>query len=422
MTRLSSLIVIWFAVESTHLYKYLAIAIGLQPFMFVILGMALKVIFISSKIANTWQFRVPRKRFVIMIFSLLTLVTYPIIQGALFGTLTPASGAIWINYWLTFFAAFILFTGEHNRLGTFIKTFILVTLIGVIVGYLQGDWFQQMTTVIDVRMYEKGRALGFYGQPNTLGINAFLCVLLVFISTKSKQLGSVNAGWLASFLISVILLSGSRIAIAMMFLCGFIIFKLYGGFIRGRLQGKGVMAVIFSSCVLFVAIIFINYQSSSIDASSGSGDNILARIDYLWLVLTGGIDDVFADRSIFLRSTAFSEYMSLIIQKPIIGWGLGSESLMRETAQITIHSHSSILSIFLEFGLLGTLTLAFLMIIFARKLSALKSISYMDYVILLSSICLLLITTSVFTFNLFFVMVGVVMSIGVVDLAYYRNR
>jgi O-antigen ligase len=409
------------AIESTHLYKYSAIGLDLQPFLFVLAGMIFKLFFISFSIFYTWKFSLPRKVFVTMAISFLLLTLYPIIQGGLSSTLSLFSGAIWINYWLTFSSALILFITERNRLGLFIKIFIVVTMVGVILGYLQGNWFEKMTTSMEVRMYEKGRALGFYGQPNVLGINAFLSLLLIFIAGKFNQLGLQNAGWLVSFIIVLILLSGSRIAIGVTAASFLIIFNLYGLFSSGRLKKSGVMAAIFSSSVLILGFTFINYQSNSIDASIGSGDNILARLSYIWLALTGGIDDVFLDRSAYLRSSAFSEYMSYIIQKPLIGWGLGSEALMRGIGHITIHSHSSVLSILLEFGLLGFFILLFIMFIFARKIRSLKSISFAEYGVFISSIFLLLIFSSVFTYNLFFIILAAAMSIGSVSLVYIKN-
>ena len=396
------MLVFWAVFEASHFYKYFAVAAGLAPFQFILAGMVLKSALILSILMVPFSLRITIKDLKVFLVSFGVLTVYPILQGGYFGHLGLPSAAKWINYWTTFYGMYLVARTSKLSLQYLFKLFVITTVFGIIVSYLQGDWFYKMIQLMEARVSENGRALGFYGQPNTLGISCVFALIVGFLFRKANSSFSASEVIFVIFLFGCIVLTGSRLAI------GFSIIVFYVFFSKSRIGLNRHTLFIFCGIVLFIAasLFLVYFLGSGKDVKSD--DNAIARLAFVFGVLSGDFGLLQSDKSVFLRLSTMIDYISLVGQKIFFGWGVGSEAVLKEQGVILLHSHSSVLSILLEFGFFGggILATVFWLIFSSLRNQFLLRKSHASLIVG-CLVGLAFLSSSVF-FNIFYLVVGAI--------------
>ena len=352
MPNLALFATFWIAAEATHFYKYFAIGVGVPPFFLIIFSMLVKSLVVMHYLVLACGFKLKKDQAAIFTVSLGVLVAFPIFQGLFFRSLSLNSGAFWLNNWLTFAAVFCLLQRDGKNLVNLLGLFAILSLVGVIIGYIGGDWFLRVAKVIEARPFENYRALGFFVQPNSLGISIVIGILILFISNFIRpSLGP----WIPLCLyisIVIIVLSGSRVAMGIGLTSFAVLFLA-----RWKVFSSPIQSIILGILALFISF-FLYLVMQNYSQKLKSEDTIMSRVLFFNEVAVG--DRNFTEgRSVSLRLSAFANYLKLIEQRPILGWGTGSEQKLKDSNKIILHSHSSFMSNLLEFGLVGVAILYF---------------------------------------------------------------
>lgn len=347
MTSLSNILVVWTVFEASHFYKYFAVAVGLAPFQLILVGMVLKSAIILSILVTPFGLKINIEDLKVFLVSFGLLTVFPVLQGAYFGYLDLASSAKWINYWTTFYGMYLVAKNCRPSLRFLFKLFVITTVLGIVISYAQGNWFYNMIRLMEARVSENGRALGFYGQPNTLGISCVFALIFGFLFRENYSRFRAGEIIFVILLSICLVLTGSRIAI------GFAIVVFYVFFSESRIGINRQTLFLFFGIVsvIVVSVFFMRFFGSGADVKSD--DNAIARLAFVVGVLSGDLGLLQSDKSVFLRISTMIDYISLFGQRFFFGWGVGSEVFLKEQGVIELHSHSSVLSILLEFGMLG---------------------------------------------------------------------
>lgn len=228
---------------------------------------------------------------------------------------------------------------------------LVVVAVGVGLWYLVPGAYIPLAQAAGAQLNYNERAFGFYLQPNTLGLSVcFLFFAAFFVFTKLVT-QPIRFAIVVAIGVATVLASGSRFS--MLLLAAFVLFRpdpiaRVRGIARGLLVRLGVNAT---------ALLIVWVTASSVFVLFGLADklqdgNVFDRVSTLLagnVFHAGDSDD---SGSFYLRRQAQSVYEELIVNRPIFGYGIGSQEYFFEKGVIELAAHSSFLAQLLEYGVL----------------------------------------------------------------------
>lgn len=240
-----------------------------------------------------------------------------------------------------------------------------ITFIGSTLSMLMPGYFEAVASLASARTEIMGRAYGFFMEPNNLAIGVALMFTGWFSLWRPKN-SPFEVMAILAFL-CLMLLSGSRTGMVLATV-SVVCISTYSWSKRLR-SARYVLTLSLLIVCLTVGIIGANYYVSTIGEASRRPGDLVDRVQPMLQFrfnLDGGLRD---DQSLRERREAQVVYWTLIKEKPIAGYGLGTESHFLETGYILKSSHSDALTDALEYGVIYPFVLSILMLQLYRKRS-----------------------------------------------------
>lgn len=279
---------------------------------------------------------------------------------------------------LTIFSTYYIYALKkvrEEKILNFCKVILLLSVITCLGGIIEG--YFGLTNPLQI--VEKGRTLGFFGNPNETGLQTNLTLFIacfLFLANRLRLplfifvIGISAYGAILTFSKSAIILTGGLLIF-------FILFNLF--YVR-RVQ-KSVrwsFTIFLSGLVVFCATVVIPAFTSFYAEASHSQRR---RINSIYeLVIEGKINE----KTTSERSLVAPDAIRLIGERPVFGYGLRSFS-KGGLFSVDIGVHNSFLKIWGEGGILSILLWIAFMLYLVKKglLSKDKAVAFFTLGILM---------------------------------------
>lgn len=333
---------------ATDTYRAVALAASVSlPVITAVLLAVLAMFFLSG---GRQALRLLKKPCVALLLCLLTL--WPI--AALSYSVAPPIKLIMerLSFSIVFLSSTLFFV-KYGLVGArkIFSISAVVASLGAALSWLAPGLFLGMASQAGTSILYEGRAFGFFLQPNVLGMG--MCfIMLAWIASEMDRSSWLIAVWLLIFGATV-LLSGSRFATLAMFLMLFLVYVGSGSSSR-MVNAHHIIRVMQFGAIL-AALWFIVYAivffAIDIDNLVEKG-NIYDRLNSLihFKIFHSGDSDGQAG-SWALRKAAWEEYWAMLVERPWLGHGYGTQSTLFWDLRITTAAHNSALALAVDLGI-----------------------------------------------------------------------
>jgi len=236
-----------------------------------------------------------------------------------------------LHYFALLLASAIFFRRISKHRYIFIGA-ILATLVGVIASLLYPSAFFEMANLASARIDYFGRGFGLFLQPNLLAYNLIILALLLGLSTERSKARFFTLGFTIVF--AALFLSGSRGGVAT---GGVLLLSIF--ILDGMVKSKQFYIAMISAVPASLVLLFVLL-----------GIDISPYIDRIGSLFAGQWAE---QGSVQLRTIYQERFLTAIIEKPILGYGLGSYAGLHERGVLLGAAHNQVLDTMLQFGLVG---------------------------------------------------------------------
>jgi O-antigen ligase len=230
--------------------------------------------------------------------------------------------------------------------GVLLDAGLFVGFTGVVLSIIKPRLFIAISEMTgDETPYFQGRGYGFYLQPNVCAATLTLLFFLwLFVRKPSRFIHIIfTFGYLLA-----IFLTGSRGGMVMsVFLVSFHMLLASPGWSLSRLSARLIRLGLFGGVGLLLVIgaVFTFAPRLTPDGAVETLNRIGSLAKYR--ELTQG------DASIGGRLDAQQAYLSLIVERPLLGYGIGSAPVMRERRLLVRGAHNTFIEYAFAYGAIG---------------------------------------------------------------------
>lgn len=308
------------------------------------------VVFRQSSMMGAWLF-------VLLIWPLLTALYAPSFDIRTIG--------LQLYYFTLFLGAVIyaIANGE-SAIRRLIIGSLALTLFGLVLNVMAPHYFEQVASLADAAIARQGRAFGFLLQPNQLAISIlFLYTGLFAFGISKSNIWLQRAAML--LLMLAVLMTGSRTGILGVVIV-FFFFLLND--LNQKLSSVAFLVRSGVSMLWVVALIVgMNHYLSQLGNIDSGRQDLVDRIEMILSFRLTDDDGIQDDGSVRERRTAQAEYLSMLSERPFLGYGLGSGNYYQDLGRLYLSAHSSALASAFDFGGLYPAVFAILIILFYRR-------------------------------------------------------
>lgn len=265
---------------------------------------------------------------------------------------------------------FMLFAGTivyaaSNGLSAIHRVFLLsliLTVFGQVLNMMMPGYFETVAELANARVFSMGRPGGFFMQPNALGIG--LALLFIGWLTTAKR----DTFFLEPIIIVVFigseLLTGSRTSMILgIFIVGLHLTYQW----RGKIFRSQKVRYLSTRLAVLVVCIFVGmigakfFIESYGDRIERKGFDFVDRVSMLLEFRFTHAEKLIEDGNLQARFAAQRVYWNLIEEKPLLGHGLGTGGLYLRSGNIDMSSHSTMISVLMEYGVIYPLVFLLLL-------------------------------------------------------------
>jgi len=236
---------------------------------------------------------------------------------------------------------------------------LVITVFGLVMSLIAPQYFEAVSELASAEILREERSFGFLLQPNQLAVSMiFLFIGWFALCRFERTFLSVLA--ILTFLFAM-LLTGSRTGMLMAVII--VVFIQLNAWKRKWMSGRFVLTTgVLIACLLGGAI-GINYYLSSVGSPDiALGGDLKDRIGMFLSFRFSSEGDLTEDTSVQLRLMTQTVYWALVMEKPFLGHGFGSDIHYLETGPIFLSAHSDALRCAMEYGFIYLIIFALLMI------------------------------------------------------------
>ena len=331
--------------NATGLFSFMAPQLGVSIGQVSLVLLGLNVLYLVAKACYVKAiFRQGSMRgwlFIMLIWPLLTIAYTPSFEVREIGLLF---------YYFTLFAGAVVYTAANglSAVHRVMAVSLVITVIGLVLSMMMPQYFEAVSELADAEAFTtRGRAFGFFLQPNSLAINMVFLFIGWFALWKRKnallELAAITA------LLFLMLLTGSRTGI----LIAIIIVCMLGYSWRKTLTSAKYLLKIIAVILCVAAGIFVvkSYLAHNNYTDIYEND-LIARVEMMLEFRLSNKDNLMEEGSVGDRRLAQEAYWALIYEKPFLGHGFGSENYYYENDVIFKTAHSDALAYAMKYGVL----------------------------------------------------------------------
>lgn len=336
---------------TTNLFSFLAAADGMD------VGTATAILAVSQcgYIAARGRVLRPMMAQSDLRWWVVLLAVWPIATAAY--SLAPTARAIGLQaYYASLLVSAVAFAASAGRVAVHrtVGASMLITAAGVALSFLAPQVFVTVARATDSLSEYSGRAYGFQLQPNAAAL-AMNFLFLAWYSTKPNFRSTLADVLAFALLLGVCGATASRLGVmASLLILAMILFHARQRRVvaSGKLQMRVLLLVLGLGATAFVLRHMI--------ADSPRANDLMRRLSYF---ASGKIAErVGTDVSIQGRMAAQRYYLARAQENPLFGHGIGAETNFVERRLCAVSSHSTAVSLALDYGVLYPLAVVLLMV------------------------------------------------------------
>jgi O-antigen ligase len=342
---IDNLFVIALVLNATGIFSFFAPQLGVSIGQISLALLALNLLYLIMKVKITAAiFRQKSMKIwtlVILIWPLLTIVYAPSFEIREIGLKF---------YYFSLFYGAIVYTivNGFSAMYRVMAISLGITVIGLIISLVAHEYFDAVSQLAGAEGFTKGRAFGFFLQPNRLAIDlAFLFIAWFALWKRKNSFLEVMA---IMFLLLLMLLTGSRTGIIFAI---FIVILIYVQSSKKRMMNLNQLFKI-ALLIVFIAggsFAIKKYMENIVVVTSGQLELAMRMSNMLQYKLSDS-DELKDDTSILARVAAQLIYLSLILERPFFGHGFGSNTYYLGNDTIFRAAHSDAITYAMEYGIL----------------------------------------------------------------------
>ncbi len=284
------------------------------------------------------------------------------------------------SYYFLLFTSTVIFLKKYsiNKLSGVVAVSYWTSIVGLFWSFFYPEHFSSIADIVSAKTDYYGRAFGFMMQPNMAVTN--LTILFIFyLAFGSFKKRIILYSVIISFVLAI-LLTGSRTGIVIMLIIGLtnILYlnRHYFNLSNGRILVRRILftkLLFFTVAMLLISILSVTTMQYIIEKdiikTEQSGFGLRERFNSF---LSGKLSDVEvgSDDNIQARLNFQKAFIEKIVDRPLIGYGLGSRDVMMTSGELLRPSHNQYLNYTLEYGMIYCLlffSFFFIMPLFLKK-------------------------------------------------------
>ena len=368
--------------NATHLFVFIATIAGVEPKIVSIFSILFFLFYLTLKSRLALKLALLPE----FLLWLVVIVVWPIFSAFLSLRIETREIGIQILLYQILLCSGCLML-KHGRpfLSNLIGLCLLVTLFGLGLSLLFPSFFEAAAANATKPSFYKGRAYGFFLEPNVLAFSVTL-LSVGWLSTRDNNKQHIFVYLFSLSILLAIILTGSRSGMATIaiYLILTLISLLRKKRRRNIVFAFGLKAMAISLVLMGTIAIFMlaKYQVARSSTESKGHFDLNDRINSI------GTTDLTQDLSLQTRFLMQAEAINKIIDKPFFGYGLEAEQRLKEKGILHGSSHNTILTLGLNYGLtyISILLFAFAYLCFSpgrkRAENQIGINSYFHFVIL----------------------------------------
>ena len=349
--KLFAFILILIITEATNLaasaigsYQAVSLVILALTVIYLIINIGRVILLLTNGYVFTW---------------LILLLIWPLLTIPLAGIFDERRLALQIFYFSLFMSSIVLYEKKGwNFIRNIMIASLAVTAAGVFISLLKPELFSFAASAqknwgdsVDF----KGRAFGFYLQPNRAANAVTFIVICCMAGQRSKSIYIQLLPLLIGF--AIIALTGSRggavVYVIVLSICLLYKSRYYNRFIT---QSAGLSYLRKASVPLIVCVIVIGAGLASYSAyqvrSGLSDQSLVDRFTSLFSISNESGDSLSDDMSVTSRFRVKKQAVVIIAQKPILGHGFDAMQRYKRIGKLDLSTHDMYLKTIMEYGII----------------------------------------------------------------------
>jgi O-antigen ligase len=306
--------------------------------------------------------RIVRKKHIFYWF--IFLVLWPLLASMYAPAINYRQLGLQIYYFTLLLAVVIyLLRNGFKSFHHIVAAAAVVTIFGLILSMFTEDYFQSVASITQNDINYEGRAYGFFMQPNQAAMNSILLFVVWFAGLNKTKLIMVL---LSSFgLLIFVSLTGSRGGFITAIAAVLLIF--IDKSIRVRKPFKILISpkyiitflLVFGSFLACVPLL-LSFLATNLPEQKGSF-KVTARIKAISQMKLAEKDSK-GKTTVGRRWEVTKHYYAMICERPILGNGFGSTTILQDKGLLGRSSHNQYLNIAFETGVFCLIFYLFLLV------------------------------------------------------------
>ncbi len=297
--------------------------------------------------------------FVLVLWPLCTVVYAPSVNIREIGLL--------LYYFSLFFGA-VVYTVANGMpaMHRMLSVSLAIAIVGMALSMVMPGYFESVALLATGRTEFLGRPFGFFMQPNILA-QGLVLLFIGWFSLWQRKNGLSEVVAILAFLL-VMLLTGSRLGILIAVIT--VTIGLTYSWRKRLRSGRYLLKICFLTVCLVGGVTGTRHYLSIAGNSVTRGQfDLFDRMETMLSFNLAEGSIIEDDTSVQMRFLAQAVYLSLVMEKPLLGHGFGSDTYYYENGFILVSAHSQALTCAMEYGVLYPFLFGLLMLQLYRKRS-----------------------------------------------------
>lgn len=350
--------------NATALHGFFAPHIGTPPAAVTTILLAVNLFYLLLRCRHTYR--------VLRLHSVLSWVGVLAIWPLL--TLIHASDAdtraIGLQlFYCSLFLATVVYATSAGRGAVYLAITIslAISIGGLILSAVAPSLFEPAASLAGTSIDKESRLFGFYLQPNSLAI----ALVLMFAASMRLlfQRHQIYATLTTVGVLVAVATTGSRtgmVCVLALSVCA--LFRRPESRTHRRALVIGFFLVVATAAHL-MSTAYVRDAATLPNAR----EDLIARLETMLAFRFTSASGTFEDGSFQQRIAAQQEYVGLLVERPLLGHGVGSDSYFRQLGILPASAHSSALSNALEYGITYPMVVTTLFLLLWRRPKGVES-------------------------------------------------
>ncbi|MDH3602732.1 MAG: O-antigen ligase family protein [Candidatus Tectomicrobia bacterium] len=284
---------------------------------------------------------------------LFLLTLWPMVAASYSQYSTLRDYGLAATYGVVYFSAHLYFKNNgsiaYRRL---MLIGIAVTGIGLLASLLAPELFYPAAQAVNATNYYHGRAYGFFLQPNMAALSLLSFLAGLSYSYVPEKRWALIVGVVAVFI--MVALTGSRSGLFI-----FALLLIYSVWVSVRFANSDILVdsthalltvmILGGLICVFAGALFLFQQPAAGTAIGGLENRLIVRLSALGQLDIR--DYVSTEGSLNARFTAQAEFLELIRDKPLLGYGIGAKDAFKARRLVSESSHNQFVRNWFEGGI-----------------------------------------------------------------------